>query len=165
MRSGLAMLLLAVAAIGQGCAGYRLGPTNGVAARSQSVQVNPFINETIEPRLGEAVTHALRKALQQDGTFSLDTSNSGDVIVTGRIVRWDRRALSYQRRDVATPRDYRLTITAWVTARDRRTGRTLLDRKVSGHSTVRVGADLVSAERQGLPLVADDLARNTTALL
>jgi hypothetical protein len=165
MRVSLPLILIVVAVTAMGCAGYKLGPTNGVAARAQSVQVNPFVNETIEPRLGEAVTHSLRKALQQDGSFRLDTSDTGDVIVSGKVVRYDRRYLSFQRSDVLTPRDYRLVITAQVNARDRWTGKVLLDRKVTGQSTIRVGDDLVSAERQAIPLVAEDFARNMTALL
>jgi len=40
-----------------------------------------------------------------------------------------------------------------------------LDRVVSGHSLMRVGSDLPSAERQTIPLVATDLARQITSLL
>ncbi len=147
-----------------GCA-YRLGPTNGERAGARSVQVNPFQNKTIEPRLVEAVTFALRKQLQQDGTYHLNTAQAGDIIVTGTIVSFERHSLSFRPRDVVTPRDYRLTITAQVTARERVTGKLLVDRKVSGYSDIRVGPDLVSAEREALPLVAADLARNSTALL
>ena len=43
-----------------GSCAYRLGPTNGERAGARSVQVNPFENRTIEPRLVEAVTLALR---------------------------------------------------------------------------------------------------------
>src|SRR5580765_5671449 len=39
-----------------GCAGYKLGPVNGETAGSKSVQVMPFSNKTLEPRLGDAVT-------------------------------------------------------------------------------------------------------------
>jgi hypothetical protein len=73
--------------------------------------------------------------------------------------------LSFQPRDILTPRDYRVTIWAEVNARDRSSGKTLLTRRVRGHTTVRVGQDLVSAERQAIPLAAEDLARNITALL
>ncbi len=159
------LLPLLLALLGaSGCA-YRVGPTNGFQAGSRSVQVNPFENRTPEPRLIEAVSFAMRRQLQQDGTFTLDTSNDGDVVVTGAILAYTRQSLSFQSRDVLTPRDYRLTITAQVTARDRVSGKTLLDRKITGHSDIRIGADLASAERQALPLVAAALARNATALL
>ena len=38
------------------------------------------------PRLGEAITFSLRKRLQQDGTYSLNTSDAGDIIVNGTII-------------------------------------------------------------------------------
>ena len=149
-----------------GCAGYKLGPTNGMPAGSRSVQVNVFQNKVLEePRLGEAVTSSLRKQLQQDGTFTLDSHEEGDVVVSGEIVRYRRTGLSFQPQDILTPRDYRLTIFALVNARDRASGKMLLNRRVLGHTTVRIGADLTTAERQSLPLVAEDLARNITALL
>jgi hypothetical protein len=125
----------------------------------------PFENKTIEPRLVAAVGTALRQQLQQDGTYALDSHGEGDVVLTGTIVSFERHSLTFVSRDVLTPRDYRLTITAQVTARERATGRVLLERKITGHSDIRVGADLVSSERQALPLVATDLARNATALL
>jgi hypothetical protein len=151
---------------GSGCA-YRLGPTNGERAGTHSVQVNPFEirTEAPEPRVVEAVTFALRKHLQQDGTYKLDTSNEGDIIVTGVVTGYQRHSLSFQSRDALTPRDYRLILIAQVTARERLTGKVLLNRSVSGHSDIRIGPDLTSAERQALPLAAADLARNTTALL
>src|SRR5437763_1265780 len=62
-----------------GCAGYRLGPTNGQVAGSRSVQINPFTNKTLEPRLGDYVTSSLRKNLQQDGTYHIDTHDDGDI--------------------------------------------------------------------------------------
>jgi len=162
----LASLIVAVLAVAfwSGCA-YRLGPTNGDRDRTRSVQVQPFENKTIEPRLVEAVSFALRRQLQQDGTYQLNTHNEGDIVVTGAIVNYERQAISFQSRDANTPRDYRLKITAHVTARERLSGKVLLDRSITGHSDIRIGADLASAERQAVPLVAADLARNATALL
>ena len=159
LLSGLAVLLLA------GCAGYQLGPSNGLRSGARSIQINPFQNTALEARLSEAVTQSLRKSLQKDGTYRLHSGDAGDIVVSGTILNYDREQLSFQPRDVITPRDYRVSITVQVTARERASGRILLDRRVSGHSTGRVGADLTSNERQALPLVADDLARNITSLL
>src|SRR5688572_23565043 len=132
-----------------GCAGYQLGPTNGMPAGSRSVQVNIFQNQVLEePRLSETITAALRKRLQQDGTFTLDTRNEGDVIVSGSIERYDRAGLSFQPQDILTPRDYRLTLWAQVDARERLSGKVLLKRRVRGHTTVRIGSDLTTSERQ-----------------
>ncbi len=148
-----------------GCAGYRLGPTNGQAAGSKTIQINQFQNETYEPRLVEAVATALRRSLQQDGTYQLDTHGNGDIILSGVIVLYDRDALTFEPRDVLTTRDFRITLVAKVSAIDRSTGKTVLDREVRGRTLVRTGADLASAERQAVPLLAEDLARNIASLL
>src|SRR5206468_2375005 len=73
-----------------GCAGYHLGPTNGLAAREKSVQVGPFSNRTLEPRLGDAVTAQIRKYLQRDGTYQLASHGEGDIVVTGSLIKYDR---------------------------------------------------------------------------
>jgi hypothetical protein len=148
-----------------GCAGYRLGPTNGAVAGEKSIQINPFQNRTVEPRLSEGVTSALRKRLQQDGTYRLETHGDADIVVNGIIIKFDRSELSFQPRDILTPRDYTVAITAQIVAIERRTGKTNLNRLVYGQSTVRVGADLASAERQAVPLMAADLAKNAAAML
>ncbi len=163
-RLAAAFSLLVLGTLLFGCA-YHLGPTNGLQAGAKSIQINPFTNDTLEPRLSASVTASLRKSLQQDGTFRLDTHDEGDIVVTGHITRFERSELSFQPRDIITPRDYRLYVTAQVKAVDRISGKTLLNRAVNGHTTIRVGNDLTSAERQAIPLLADDLARNATSLL
>ena len=148
-----------------GCAGYQLGPSNGLAAGEKSVQVNPFVNKTFEPRLSEPVTQEVRRYLQQDGTYKLATHNDGDLIVNGVITDYDRGGISFQPSDVVTVRDYRVTITVRITAIERHTGKTNIDQIVRGRTTVRVGRDLASAERQAIPLLAADLARNAASLI
>ena len=148
-----------------GCAGYRLGATNGEAQGSRSVQISPFNNETLEPRLTDAVTAQLRKSLQRDNTFRLATHDDADIIVTGKITHYRRHALSSQPHDVETASDYRITMTAQVTARERATGKVLFDQPVHGFTVIRVESDIVSAERQALPLLAGNLAKNVTDLL
>jgi hypothetical protein len=148
-----------------GCAGYKLGPTLSRQAGALSIQVNPFENKTLEPRLSEPVTLALRRQLQQDGTYKLNTAQDGDVIVTGTIVEYLRSPVAFVPRDTLTPQEYQIRIVAHVTARERASGRVLLDRRVTGRTSLFVGPDLTSAERQAIPLAADDLARNATTLI
>jgi hypothetical protein len=160
-----ALWILVAGWLWTGCAAYQLGPTNGLEAGARTIQVTPFVSKPYEPRLSDAVTSSLRKTLQKDGTYRLDTRGDSDIVVTGTIETYDRQQLSYQPTDILTPRDYRILLIARVTARERSTGKTLLDRQVSGKTTVRIGSDLTSAERQALPLAAEDLARAITSLL
>jgi hypothetical protein len=148
-----------------GCAGYHLGPVNGAVAGEKSIEIVPFNNQTLQPRLGDAVTQALRERLQTDGTYRLATRNPGDVVVTGVIMAYSRRGVSFLRTDVTTAENYRVGLIAHVTARERGTGKVLLDKDVNGYTLIQVGTDLAEAERQSLPLLAEDLARNITQLL
>lgn len=157
--------ILCALAASSGCAGYRLGPSNGLTAGGKSVQIAPFTNRTLEPRLNDAVTAALRKELQKDGTYRLASREAGDIVVSGVISTYRRQALSFQPNDVLTVRDYQVSLTAQVTARERSTGKVLFDRPVSGSTLIQVGSDLTSTERQALPLLADDLAKNVASLL
>ena len=165
MKHWLWLLVGLVALGGSGCAGYKLGPVNGLAAREKSVQIIPFDNQTLEPRLADAVTSQLRQELQRDGTYQLATRNDGDIIVAGTINRYVRIEVSFSSSDILTVRDYRLELTAHVTARERSSGKVILDQSIKGTTLIRVNNDLTSSERQALPLLAGDLAKNVTALL
>lgn len=161
LGASLAVLLLGSIS---GCA-YRLGPTGGQTAGARSVQVNLFRNDTLEPRLIEAMATALRRSLQQDGTFTLETHGDGDIVVDGVIKEYRRAALSFDPADIRVPRDLNLILVAHITARDRIRNEVLLDRDIPAQVLVRAGADLTSAEREMIPVLADDLARRITNLL
>lgn len=129
------------------------------------MQINPFINKTLEPRLSDYVAISLRKNLQQDGTYRLDTHDDGDIILSGVILSYRRSGLSYVPTDVITVLDYEITMIVEITARERSTGRIIFSRQVGGRTALRAGNDLTSAERQALPVLTDDMAKRATALL
>lgn len=148
-----------------GCAGYRLGPTNGQKAGAKSVQITPFLNHSPEPGLADEMTSAVRKAVQSDGTFQLATHGDSDLVVTGVITDYRRRELSLLRDDLRTVRDYQITLVAQVTIRERASNRVLVDRTINGGTLLRVGGDFGSSERQAVPQLAQDLARKVKDLL
>jgi len=147
------------------CAGYHLGPVNGAIAGEKSIEVLPFNNQTLQPRLGDAVTQALRERLQTDGTYHLATRGPGDIVVAGVIKSYSRTALGFLNSDVATPQDYHVDVTAHITVRERDTGKVLLDKDVKGYALIHIGGDLADSERQSLPMLAEDLARSIAELL
>lgn len=147
-----------------GCA-YRMGPSSGVEPGTQAVAVLPFENETLEPRVTESIATALRAQLQQEGTFRLARRSDADLVVSGVVRTIQREEQSFFPQDIRILRDYRLEIVAQVTAVESRSGRKVLDRLVSGHTMLRSQEDLASAERQAMPLLAANLARNITSLL
>lgn len=160
-----ALFLAGAVALLPGCAGYHLGPVNGGVAREKSIEVFPFNNQTLQPRLGDAVTQALRERLQVDVTYHLATHGDGDVVVTGVITRYHRQGLSYLSQDATTTQNYRVDVVAHVVARERATGKTLFDKNVTAYTLVNVGTDLASAERQATPQLAEELARDIAGLL
>lgn len=148
-----------------GCVGYRVGPSNGQEAGARSVQVVPFQNLTPEPGMADELTSALRKAIQRDGTYRLATHGGADIVVTGVINNYQRRELSLSRNDTRTVQDYQVLLTAQVTVKEAGTDKVLLDRPVSAGALLRVGDDFVSSERQAVPMLTRDLARQITSLI
>src|SRR5438445_4884316 len=103
---GLVMFGLALCLTG--CAGYQLGPTNGVAGREKSVRVNPFANQTLQPRLTDVVTSQMRNELQRDGTYQLSSHGEADIVLSGSLTRYQRQEVTLAPADVLTVRDYRI---------------------------------------------------------
>jgi hypothetical protein len=165
MRWQNLLLISALTVFSAGCAGYHLGPVNGVTAGAKTIEVVPFNNQTLQPRLGDAVTQALRERLQTEGTYRVATRNPGDIVVTGVITSYKREGLGFLNTDITTPVNYQISITAHVTARERNGGKVLLDKNVMGYTLVQTGTDLADAERQSAPLLAEDLAHNIATLL
>ena len=147
------------------CAGYRLGPSNGLRAGEKTIRIVPATNRTLEPRLGDAATAALRKEIQRDGTYRLVTSGAADIVVTCELFQYDRGEVSFVSGDIVTARDYRISLSAHVSAKETASDKTILARDFTGNTLMRVGKNLPSVERQTLPMLAADLARHITAAL
>jgi hypothetical protein len=147
-----------------GCAGYTLGPTNGLAAGEKKIQITPFLNRTFEPRLGDTVTTALRRDIQRDGTYHLATGGDANIIVTGVLTGYKRHELNFVPHDVLTVQDFRVSVTAQITVRDLATGSSQTFTNTA-YTLVRVGSDLTSSERQAMPVLADELAKTVTGSL
>jgi hypothetical protein len=148
-----------------GCAGYRLGPTNDQVAGARAIAIVPFLNDTLEARLTDPLTAALRKEFQRDGTFRLAAATEADVIVRGTVTQYRRRVISLAPNDLATGEDYRLEMSVKINVVDRATGKVVRDELVMGSTIIRVTNDLTSTERQAMPLLAQDTARRIVSLL
>jgi hypothetical protein len=156
---------LAAAVMVSGCASYRLGPVNPAIPTGQAIEVGLFQNTTPQPGLTESLNASIRRELQRDGTFELATGGDGDVLIAGNITAYRRSAVSFQPRDILSVRDFEVELVTRILASEKATGKVLIDRELTGRTTVRLGGDLASAERQALPMLANDLAKKTVALL
>lgn len=155
---------LAAVSLLAGCAGYSLGPTNGLVAGEKKIQITPFLNHTFEPRLGDTVTTALRKEIQRDGTYHLATGGDADIIVTGVLSGSRRHELNFVPHDVLTVQDFRVSVSAQITVRNLATGSSQTFTNTA-YTLIRVGSDLTSSERQAMPVLAEELARNVAGSL
>jgi hypothetical protein len=156
---GLAIVLLA------GCAGYKLGAVGDAPAGARTIEVQPFNNQTLQPRLGDDMTQAVRERVQTDATYRLVTGETGDLILSGRISNYQRDQLGYLNQDSSTPQNFRVSVTVHVVVRDRASGKVVMDRDIKGHTLVNVGPDFASSERQAGPLLAQDAAQNIISQL
>lgn len=147
-----------------GCMGYHLGPV--LKADYRSVAVVMFKNKTLKPQLEAQITNGIIKRLQADGTLRVESRENADIVVTGQILRYGRSALRALRIEASAAREFRISIEAQIEARDRVTGKVVLNpTTITGAADTFIGTDLQSAEEQALPLIADDLARQAVSLL
>ncbi|MCS7090900.1 MAG: LPS assembly lipoprotein LptE [Verrucomicrobiota bacterium] len=166
MKAGNAGWALAILMmLSQGCAGYRVGLVDTERTTGQTVFVQPVVNQTLEPRLGEALTSALRRQIQSDGTFRLAGRETADLILSVTAFTYGRQAVSFDPDDVVRPRDLQVRVQARARVVERSTGRVVLDQLFQGRQLMRIGPDMASAERQALPQVAEDLARQMVLAL
>ncbi len=166
MRALQHFLRLALLAMLTGCAGYHVGSVGGtLIPAGKSLEILPFNNQTLQPRLGDALTQATRERIHTDGSYRLATGEAADVVVSGTIVRYGREGLNFLSTDTATPENYRVGLVVHIVVRDRVSGKLLLEKDLKPHTLVHIGTDLASAERQSLPLMAEDFARDLISLL
>jgi outer membrane assembly lipoprotein YfiO len=145
--------------------GYRLGPTGGRIAGAESIQVLPFENRTLEPRFTDALTTALRRVMQQDGTYKLRTDGEADLVLSGVVTDYRRTELSLTSNDLLSVKDYQVYLTAQVKVVERASGNVVFEKPFTGWTIMRLGNDLPSLERQTIPELAGDLARTITAAI
>lgn len=96
--------------------------------------------------------------MQQEGTFELARQGDADIVVSGVVQSIDRHEQSFHRPHPIDPRlPPRNPRPRHHPTRHRPK---LVDQDVMGHTMLRVLQDLPSAERQAMPLLAANLARN-----
>ncbi len=97
--------------------------------------------------------------LNTDGTLRVVAENEADVVLTVRIVNYQRKPIRYT--GVTRPDEYRITITVRATLRDTRVAADLWkDVRLSGSTEFVVGAGLPASERRARPEALDDLAHD-----
>ena len=109
------LLLLALAAVATGCAGYNIGNQYLHRNDIRTVHVGMFDTESFRPFLGQRLTEAVIKEIELNTPFTITEPALADSFVQGRLIRERKRVNTENRSD--EPRniklDWRLEVT-WV---------------------------------------------------
>jgi hypothetical protein len=152
---GIALLVLAACA---GCCGYRLGSSLPPGVRS--VHVPAFVNACGEPQVEAETTRAAIQEFQRDGALRIATADTADAVVKVTVLRCALEPLRYDRQQVRTAAEYRLTLVAHLVLERRGTGETLVDTLVNGEATFSPVPDLASTKAAAIAVAARDLAHS-----
>jgi len=173
MRFALSFL---AAMLGVACSGYHVGPVKPTKLKGvHRICVKNFKNDTLEPRMEVAVTSAIIKKLQVDGTYEITDESRADAILQGAIIGVDRVPARVVRGNVLQTSEYLLTLTCNYSLTSAKGGNVLDSRTVTGTTNFFVSAglpaesvliaDTVQDQRQAMPLAIENLATRTSSLL
>ena len=143
-----------------GCAGYRIGDVKPNYLRDvKKIAILNFRNTTFTPRIETLVANTLVKQFQQDGTFQVTTPEQADAVLDGVVSGVSRGPARSVRGNVLATTEFNLGLTVGYTLRGR-DGKPLVGpASISGGTSFFVGTDVITDERQALPLAAEDLAQ------
>jgi hypothetical protein len=147
-----------------GCLGYHLGAVKPQYLSSvHTIAVPVFTNRTYIPRIEALVTGTVIKEFQRDGTFTIADGDKADAILHGEITGVTRRPARPVRGNVLATTEFILdvSISYNLTARD---GKALGPAgSIAGSTSFFVSSDVVTDERQALPLAAEQAAKSLVA--
>ena len=149
-----------------GCLGYRIGPVKpNYLADVHTIAVPVFKNETLLPRIEVLVTDSVIKQFQQDGTFKIGNGDNADATWKADIARITRSPARSVRGNVLATTEFNLAMRVkyHLVGRD---GKTIgPPGEAQGTTSFFVGTDVVTDERQALPLAAEELATRLVSQL
>jgi hypothetical protein len=149
-----------------GCAGYHVGPATPAYLREiHSIAVPTFRNNTLIPRTEVLITSTVIKEFQTDGTFRIVNEDQADATLKGEIVGVGRSPARSVRGNVLATTEFNLVLRVRYSLLGK-DGKTLTGPvEVAGTTSFFVGDDVVTDERQALPLAAAELATHLVSQL
>jgi hypothetical protein len=149
-----------------GCLGYHIGEIKPYYLKEvQTLAVPTFKNETLIPHIDSLVTNTVIKQFQQDGTFKIANEGNADAILKAEITRITRSPARSLVGNVLATTEFNLSLHVryHLVGRDGKllgpTGEAV------GTTSFFVGTDVVTDERQALPLATEDLATRLVSQL
>jgi hypothetical protein len=149
-----------------GCLGYHVGPIKpGYLRDVQTIAVPTFKNNTLLPRIEVLVTGTVIKQFQQDGTFKIVANKDADAVLQGEIFRISRSPARSVRGNVLATTEFNLTMIVRYTLVGRDGKQLASPAEATGTTSFFVGTDVVTDERQALPLASEELATHLVTQL
>ncbi|OGW53614.1 MAG: hypothetical protein A2Z46_00840 [Nitrospirae bacterium RBG_19FT_COMBO_55_12] len=125
--SSLVMVLLALSILLTSC-GYRLGGAGGLVPEgARSISVPVFINGTHEPYVDTEVTKAVVNEFLADGRLQIVSLESADLVLRGKITKYEVTPLSYTVNSYV--QQYKAGLTVDVSLEDLRSKKVLWQEK------------------------------------
>lgn len=149
-----------------GCLGYHIGPVKPYYLHDvHTIAVPTFKNETLIPRIEALVTGTVIKQFQQDGTYRIVSEGNADAVLKAEITRISRSPARSVRGNVLATTEFNLSMRVHyrLIGRD---GQALgPPGEAVGTTSFFVGTDVVTDERQALPLATEELATRLVSQL
>lgn len=155
----LGIAMIAVALLGPGCAGYRLGSM--LPPDIKSVAVPTFVNRTTEPLAEVEATRAVIQEFQKDGSLKVMPEGQADAVLRVTLTDYDLAPVSFRSDKRTAAREYRVTMLASVEL-VRCSDQAVVARhpRAKGEAVFELAGDLSSAKLRSLPEASEDLAHN-----
>ncbi len=134
--AGLLIIIAALSLFSSSC-GYHLSGTGSVIPQgARSIAILTFINGTNEPYVDTEVTSAVANEFIFDGRLKVTDRDAADLLLSGKVVRYDAVPLAYNVE--AFVQTYQVRLVANVTLEDRRTGNII--RQINGIDTALIAS-------------------------
>ncbi len=156
-RYSFALLLLCSLLL-TACGGYRVGPPVRTAyADVKKIYIPMVINKTYEPNIQALVTDTIINRFNNDGTFEITGEAQADAVLHITLNEIDRNPLRFAVGNSLVAQEYQLIMRANFELKSK-SGKPLNARGAEGSTTFFVSNDLISSQRQAMPLAAEKLA-------
>ena len=150
-----------------GCAGYHIGSVKPYYLRDiHTIAVPTFKNNTLVPRIEVLITDTVIKQFQQDGTYRIVGDDEADAILKAEIVGISRTPARFVLGNVLATEEFNLTMRVRYSLINRADETVLAaPATVSGSTSFFVSSDIVTDERQALPLATEEVATHLVSAL
>lgn len=134
--------------------------SSGVPDEMRAVSVPVFRNASDVTGLGAAVTTQVLREIQREGSLRVAAPDDCAVEIQGEVRSDHSATVAYERRTGARTREHRFTAVAVVSVVDKKSGKTLIDkRKYTAGTTFLANDDVLTGERDASGRLAEDFAR------